>query len=53
MVDLRGVFLTHAVASLGWNGHAALGCAEFGVDPLEYARWLTLTAPRVRAKVKE
>jgi hypothetical protein len=53
MVDLRGIFLTSAVASIGWNGRPTLGCAEFGVDPAEYARWLTLTAAPTRAKVSE
>jgi hypothetical protein len=53
MVDLRGIFLTNAVASIGWDGHPTVGCAEFGVDPVEYARWLTLTAAPQRAKVSE
>lgn len=53
MIDLTGIFLTHAVASIGWHGRPALGCADFGVDPEEYARWLTLTAPPARAKAKE
>jgi len=53
MVDLTGIFLTNAVASIGWDGKPTLGCAEFGVDPQEYARWLTLTAVPARAKVSE
>lgn len=53
MIDLRGIFLTNAVASIGWNGRPTLGCADFGVDPAQYARWLTLTARPARAKVKE
>jgi len=53
MVDLTGIFLTSAVASIGWDGRPTIGCAEFGVDPEEYLRWLTLTAAPVRAKVKE
>ena len=53
MVDLTDIYLTNAVASIGLDGRPVLGCSEFGVDPIGYARWLTLTAPPVRAKVKE
>ena len=53
MVDLTGIFLTNAVASIGWDGKPTLGCAEFGVDPQDYVRWLPLTAIPARAKVRE
>ena len=53
MIDLTGIFLTNAVASIGWDGKPTLGCAEFGVDPEEYVRWLTLTAAPKRVKVSE
>jgi len=53
MVDLTGIFLTNVVAAIGWDGKPTLGCAEFGVDPQEYVRWLTLTAVPARAKVSE
>ena len=53
MIDLAGIFLTNAVASIGWDGKPSLGCAEFGVDPQETMRWLVLPAAPARAKVRE
>jgi hypothetical protein len=53
MVDLSGIFLTSAVASIGWDGHPTLGCVDFGVDPEEYLRSLSLVTPPARAKVRE
>lgn len=53
MVDLEGIFLTNAVASIGWDGHPTIGCAEFGVDLAEYARMLSLTARPARARGSE
>ena len=53
MVDLTGIFLTNAIASIGWNGRPVLSCTE--PEMLEaMVPWLTpLTAPPARAKVSE
>jgi len=53
MIDLKGIYLTNVVGAIGWDGHPTMSCVDFGVDPVEYARWLTLIAPPARAKVKE
>jgi hypothetical protein len=52
MVDLTGIYLTNAIASIGWDGRPALSCIEPAV--LEsLGLWLPLTAPPARAKVRE
>jgi hypothetical protein len=53
MIDLKGIYLTNVVGAIGWDGHPTMSCLDFGVDPVEYARWLTLIAPPARAKAKE
>lgn len=52
MVDLTGIYLTNAIASIGWDGRPALSCIEPAI--LEsLVPWLPRTAPPARAKVGE
>jgi len=53
MLDLTGIYLTNAIASIGWDGRPVLSCVEpAALESL--IPWLTpLTAPPVRAKAKE
>jgi hypothetical protein len=53
MMDLRGIFLTHAVATLGWDGRPTLGCFDTAVRHEDIAPWHTLLARPARAKGRE
>jgi hypothetical protein len=53
MMDLTGIYLTNAIVSIGWDGRPVLSCVEPEMLDSMIFPWLTLTAPPVRAKVKE